>query len=64
MDGTPQQSSLVHILQMMVLIERDTSLGDAMWSVLEEVAGSIMALTTPQQAASVVSTGSYCVLYR
>ena len=43
---------------MMLLIERDSGLGDAMWGSLEAVTDSIMAMTSSQQAGKMVTSGN------
>ncbi len=57
--NTLQSASFLHILQKMLLIERDTAKGDAIWSTLERVMDSALAMSGPQQAERIHTSGAY-----
>ena len=47
--GTPQVLNLLHILQSMVLIERDSSDAGMIWTLLEELAQRTVLMNEPQR---------------
>lgn len=59
--NTPNELPFLHILQSLLVIERDSELGVAIWAVLEELMQQAVIMNSPGQAEKTLQVRALAV---